>query len=68
MHGFLWIGSFVVIDMAPILFDLSHRLFNVPSGIFFLCAFVSLISYFFLLKMLPETKGKSLEQIGGSWH
>jgi SP family arabinose:H+ symporter-like MFS transporter len=65
---FLWLGSFVVIYLAPILFDLSYRLFSVPSGIFFLCAFVSLISYFFLLKMLPETKGKSLEQIGASWH
>jgi SP family arabinose:H+ symporter-like MFS transporter len=65
---FLWIGSFVVIYLAPILFDLSYQLFNVPSGIFFLCGFVSLISFFFLLRMLPETKGKSLEQIGASWH
>ena len=47
---------------------LSQRLFNVPSGVFFLCAFVSFISFFFLMKMLPETKGKSLEEIGRSWN
>ena len=65
---FLWIASFLVSYIAPILFDLSQRLFNVPSGVFFLCAFVSFISFFFLLKMLPETKGRSLEEIAKSWH
>lgn len=64
----VWIACFLVTYFAPVLFDLSERLINVPSGVFFLCALVSLISFFFLLKMLPETKGKSLEQIGRSWN
>jgi len=64
----VWLGTFVIIYAAPFLFDLSQKLFHVPSGVFFLCAFVSLASFFFLMKMLPETKGKSLEEIGRSWH
>jgi MFS family permease len=64
---FAWLGCFMVVYAAPILFDLSQRLLNVPSGVFFLCALVSFGSFFFLLRMLPETKGKSLEQIGRSW-
>jgi SP family arabinose:H+ symporter-like MFS transporter len=63
-----WIGNFLVVCVAPILFDLSQRLFNVPSGVFFLFALISFISFFFFLRILPETKGKSLEQIGRSWH
>jgi SP family arabinose:H+ symporter-like MFS transporter len=63
-----WIGNFLIVYVAPILFDLSQRLFNVPSGVFFLFAIISFISFFFFLRMLPETKGRSLEQIGASWH
>ena len=64
----VWIACFLVTYFTPVLFDLSQRLFNVPSGVFFLCAFVSFISFFFLMKVLPETKGKSLEEIGRSWN
>jgi len=63
----LWTACFVIVYLAPILFDLSEDLFNVPSGVFFLCAFVSLVSFFFLLKILPETKGRTLEEIAESW-
>jgi MFS family permease len=63
----LWIGCWVVTFLAPVLFSLSQRLIGVPSGVFFLCAFTSLLSFFFILKMLPETKGRSLEEIAKSW-
>ena len=42
-------------------FELSKKLLGVPSGVFFLCAVISLFSFFFVLKLLPETKGRSLE-------
>ncbi|MFN8006950.1 MAG: sugar porter family MFS transporter [Terriglobia bacterium] len=64
----VWIACFLVTYFTPVLFDLSQKLLRIPSGVFFLCAFVSFISFLFLRKMLPETKGKSLEQIGESWN
>ncbi|RKY06359.1 MAG: hypothetical protein DRP56_07565, partial [Planctomycetota bacterium] len=63
----LWLACFVITFSAPVLFDLSQRLFGVPSGVFFVCAIISLLSFFFVLKMLPETKGRSLEEIAKSW-
>jgi SP family arabinose:H+ symporter-like MFS transporter len=63
----VWLGSFLIVWITPPLFDLSQKLLGVPSGVFFLFGFVSFLSFFFILKMLPETKGKSLEEIGSSW-
>lgn len=63
----LWIGCWIVTFLAPVLFTLSNKLLGVPSGVFFLCALVSFLSFFFILKMLPETKGRSLEEIAKSW-
>jgi MFS transporter, SP family, arabinose:H+ symporter len=63
----LWIACFGVTYATPKLFEVSQLLIKAPSGVFFLCAFISLLSFFFILKMLPETKGRSLEEIAGSW-
>ena len=64
---FLWVACFIVIFAAPPLFELSMKWFGVPSGLFFLCGAVSLFSFFFVLKKLPETKGKTLEEIANVW-
>ncbi len=54
----LWIGSFVLTYTFPIL----NKLLN-ASGTFWLYAFICLSGFLFILKKLPETKGKSLEEI-----
>lgn len=64
---FLWVACFIVIFAAPPLFELSMKWFGVPSGLFFLCGIISLASFLFVLKKLPETKGKTLEEIGDVW-
>ena len=53
----LWIGSFVLTYTFPIL----NKLLN-ASGTFWLYAFICLAGFLFILKKLPETKGKSLEK------
>lgn len=63
----LWTACWIVTFLAPKLFTLSEERFNNPSGVFFLCALISLLSFFFIIKMLPETKGRSLEDIAKSW-
>ncbi|MFV0589940.1 MAG: sugar porter family MFS transporter [Draconibacterium sp.] len=54
----LWIASFVLTYTFPIL----NKLLN-ASGTFWLYAIISFAGFLFVLKKLPETKGKSLEEI-----
>lgn len=54
----LWIACFVLTYTFPIL----NKLLN-ASGTFWLYAFICLSGFIFILKKLPETKGKSLEEI-----
>jgi sugar porter (SP) family MFS transporter len=54
----LWIACFVLTYTFPILNKMLHA-----SGTFWLYAFICLSGFFFILKRLPETKGKSLEEI-----
>lgn len=54
----LWIACFALTYTFPIL----NKLLN-ASGTFWLYAFICLSGFLFILKKLPETKGKSLEEI-----
>lgn len=54
----LWAASFVLTYTFPILNDLLKA-----DGTFWLYAFICLSGFLFILKKLPETKGKSLEEI-----
>jgi len=56
----LWAASFVLTYTFPILNDLLKA-----GGTFWLYAFICLSGFLFILKKLPETKGKSLEEIEG---
>ncbi len=54
----LWSACFVLTYTFPIL----NKLLN-ASGTFWLYGFICLSGFLFILKKLPETKGKSLEEI-----
>ncbi len=54
----LWMACFILTYTFPIL----NKLLN-ASGTFWLYAFICLSGFLFILKKLPETKGKSLEEI-----
>ncbi len=54
----LWIASFVLTYTFPIL----NKWLN-ASGTFWLYAFICITGFLFILRKLPETKGKSLEEI-----
>lgn len=54
----LWIACFVLTYTFPILNKLLDT-----SGTFWLYAFICVTGFLFILKKLPETKGKSLEQV-----
>lgn len=54
----LWVACFVLTYSFPIL----NKLLN-AGGTFWLYAFICLTGFLFILKKLPETRGKSLEEI-----
>ena len=54
----LWIACFVLTYTFPIL----NKLLN-AGGTFWLYAFICLSGFLFILKKLPETKGKTLEEV-----
>ena len=53
----LWLSCFLVVLVSPYLLKLS------PVINFSLFGFLNIAGYLFVLKRLPETKGKSLEEI-----
>ena len=54
----LWIACFALTYTFPILNDLLNA-----SGTFWLYSFICMSGFLFILKKLPETKGKSLEEV-----
>jgi len=54
----LWMACFVLTYTFPILNKMLHA-----SGTFWLYAFICLSGFLYILKNLPETKGKSLEEL-----
>jgi SP family sugar porter-like MFS transporter len=54
----LWMACFVLTYTFPILNKMFHA-----SGTFWLYGLICFSGFLFILKKLPETKGKSLEEI-----
>ena len=54
----LWLASFILTYTFPLL---NH--FLGASGTFWLYGIISVLGFIFIYKKLPETKGKSLEEI-----
>ena len=64
----LWMGGFVGPMLFPIMAGVSERMTGSIALIFAFFAVICIFSIIFGLKLLPETKGRSLEEIGESWH
>jgi MFS family permease len=58
----LWIASFLLTFTFPIL----NRQLG-PAGAFWIYATICLLGFFFVLARVPETKGKTLEEIEHDW-
>jgi hypothetical protein len=57
----IWLGCFVIVQTSPALMRLS------PAAAFFFYGACSLATFLFVLLVVPETKGRSLEEIERSW-
>jgi sugar porter (SP) family MFS transporter len=58
----LSITSFIITQTNPMLFDAIT-----PAGTFFLYAGLTIPAIWFIWKFIPETKGKTLEEIEQTW-
>jgi sugar porter (SP) family MFS transporter len=58
----LWIGTALVGQLTPVLLEKLG-----PAGTFWLFAVLTTPALYLSLKVLPETKGKSLEEIESYW-
>ncbi len=64
---FLWITAFIGPMLFPFIKTWSEELFGSMIGLFLLFAVISVGALIFGLRMLPETKGKTLEEIAEGW-
>lgn len=58
----LWIGTALVGQLTPIFLEKLH-----PAGTFWLFALLTTPAFYLAIKIIPETKGKSLEEIERHW-
>lgn len=61
----MWVADTIVGQLTPMLLDNVHGIGT--AGTFFLFAFFCVIAFITVYKLLPETKGQSLEHIENYW-
>ncbi|XJR90909.1 MFS transporter [Elizabethkingia anophelis] len=61
-HFFLWLAVFLVSQTFPILIGSIGSAYT-----FWLYTLISVLAFLFIRKCIPETKGKTLEEIEASW-
>jgi SP family arabinose:H+ symporter-like MFS transporter len=64
---FLWIAGFTAPFAFPIIEVVSRRVLGTGAGVFWGYSVVCIMSFLWGFKYLPETKGRSLEEIADSW-
>ncbi len=63
----LWVMSFFPVWLFPFFDRISRHYFGTVSGVFGLYAALSALALLFGWYLLPETKGRTLEEIAASW-
>jgi MFS transporter, SP family, arabinose:H+ symporter len=63
----LWVASFIANFAFPMMTEYSEKHLGSAAGAFWTFALICLGTFIFCWRMVPETKGRSLEEIGRSW-
>jgi SP family arabinose:H+ symporter-like MFS transporter len=63
----LWLASFLANLAFPLMTEFSERHWRSAAGAFWFFALICIGTFVFCYKLVPETKGKTLEEIGSSW-
>ena len=63
----MFASSYVTVNIFPMILDWFTRRYGQPGGTFLIFMFVCLACSFFVWRMLPETKDKTLEEMSEFW-
>jgi hypothetical protein len=63
----LWVASYTANLAFPVLTKSFEERFGSTAGVFWVFASVCLVALLFCWLAVPETKGRTLEEIGKSW-
>jgi len=63
----MFAASYVTVNVFPVIIDWFKSRYDHPGGTFLIFLCICLTCTFFVWKMLPETKDRTLEEIGKSW-
>jgi sugar porter (SP) family MFS transporter len=64
---FLWLANFMSTQIFPSFSAYMQSRFNSTGGIYWLFAVICVGAFLFAWRFVPETKGRSLEEISKSW-
>ncbi len=64
---FLWLVIYSCAQFFPMIIHWSEGQFHSAAGAFWVCTLVCVFSTVFGLTIMPETRGRTLEEIGSSW-
>ena len=62
----VWIGGYIGTQLFPMLNSLFESK-NLPGGTYWIFSILCVLSLIFGIKLLPETKNRTLEEIARSW-
>jgi SP family arabinose:H+ symporter-like MFS transporter len=65
--SFFWLVNFVAGSLFPVLAGYSEAKIGSVAGVFWLHGAACVLAFLFGLTLLPETKGRTLEEIADSW-
>lgn len=60
-------ASYLTTNLFPMVLDFFKRSYGSPGGTFLIFAGICTLCSVFVWRLLPETKDKTLEAIGGHW-
>lgn len=63
----LWVADFIASFSFPVMNSFFERRFGSTAGVFWVFAAICTGTFLFCWKMVPETKGKTLEEIASWW-
>lgn len=63
----MFAASYVTVNVFPVVLDKFKTAYGNPGGTFLIFAGICLLCSLFVWRMLPETKDKTLEEIGLFW-
>lgn len=65
--AFLWLTIYAGAQFFPLMTEYSEKKWGSIGGAFWLFSAVCILGFLFGWRMLPETKGRTLEEIAASW-